>query len=362
ESVVDRIFITGVMPILLDSLTSGFNIGANLSIDARFNEMFGFTEEEIAPILDSLGGGVNREIVRTYYDGYRFSPRAADTVYNSAMILYYGLRYDPKDGYIDSMLDTNVVSDYRKIRAILSIGDPALEEQILRRIVEENAVSVNRITELFALTRETEFLFDAKSLVSLLFYMGYLTISTATRASITLAMPNLVLKSLYLDYMKYQLMKRARVTIDGLKQDEMPRDLLDGRIDLLIELTEKLLKGLSNRDYQVFDEKYIKVVMLSLLSDVNVYIPHSEYEVNADGHVDLYLQAALDPDRSADYFIELKYAKAKTTNKILDKKEHEAKAAMRKYLDTDAARAIRNLHAYTIVFRKDACVRRARMQ
>ena len=63
-----------MLPILLDSLTSGFNIGANLSTELAFNDMFGFTEEEIAPILAHLGGQVSREEIRTYYNGYRFSP------------------------------------------------------------------------------------------------------------------------------------------------------------------------------------------------------------------------------------------------------------------------------------------------
>ncbi len=358
EGVVDRIFITGVMPILLDSLTSGFNIGMNVSTDVRFNEMFGFTEEEITPILTHLGSEESREKIRTYYDGYRFSPHAVKTVYNSDMILFYGLKYDPERKYIDSMLDTNVVSDYRKIRAILSIGDQAQEEEMLTRIVEQNAVSITQISELFVLTRETEFLFDAKALISLLFYMGYLTIAAATQTRVQLSMPNLVLKSLYLDYMEYILMKRAHIRIDGLKQDEMLWDLLEGKIQRLIELTEQFLKGLSNRDYERFDEKYIKVVMLSLLSNVNLYIPHSEYEVCADGYVDLYLQAAFDPEQSAHYFIELKYAKARASKKTLDKKERDGIEAMRTYLQNDTARAVKNLQAYVLVFRKDKCVRK----
>lgn len=138
----------------------------------------------------------------------------------------------------------------------------------------------------------------------------------------------------------------------------MVSDLLEGRIDLLIELTENLLKGLSNRDYERFDEKYIKLVMLSLLSDVNIYIPHSEYETDADGYVDLYLQAAFDPDRSAHYFIELKYVKARGAKKTLERKEREGRVAMAKYLQSRAARGVPNLHAYVLVFRKDRCARR----
>jgi hypothetical protein len=100
--------------------------------------------------------------------------------------------------------------------------------------------------------------------------------------------------------------------------------------------------------------------MLSLLSAVNVYIPHSEYEVGADGYADIYLQAAFEPERSAHYFLELKYAKAKAGNKHLDRLESEAKAEMRKYLNSETARAIPNLQPYILIFRKDRCVRKIR--
>ncbi len=114
----------------------------------------------------------------------------------------------------------------------------------------------------------------------------------------------------------------------------------------------------SDADYQKFDEKYVKVVMLSLLSSVNVYIPHSEYEVSADGYVDIYLQAVFEPERSAHFFFELKYAKAKTSNKRLDSVEKKGKKAMAKYLATQTAQAIPNLQPYLLIFRKDRCARK----
>ncbi len=363
RTVVDRIFITGVMPILLDSLTSGFNIGANLSADVRFNEMFGFTNEEITPILESLFPGDaerNREVIRVYYDGYRFSPLADQTVYNSDMVLYYGCRYDPGRDHIESMIDVNVVSDYRKIRAVLSIGEKPLEESVLTRIVRDRTVSVRGIQQMFVLTWETEFLFTEGALVSLLFYMGYLTISKRERLDIVLRMPNAVLESLYLEYMERLLTVRSEVRIDSDEKRRMLNELIDGNPDRLTALTGQMLKGLSNRDYQKFDEKYVKVVMLSLLSDVDVYIPHSEYEVSADGYADIYLQAVFEPDRSAHYFLELKYAKANAGKKRLDTLEREAGEEMRKYLGSDTARGIPNLQPYILIFRKDRCVRKIR--
>ncbi len=361
KNVVDRIFITGVMPILLDSLTSGFNIARNLSTNVRFNEMLGFTDEEITPILKSLyptEAEEMRQILRTYYDGYRFSPLAEQTVYNSDMILYYGVSYDPQRRYIESMLDINVVSDYRKIRAILSIGEKALEESVLTRIVRDRQLSVQEIQQLFVLTWETEFLFTKGALISLLFYMGYLTISGTRGLAITLKMPNVVLESLYLEYMERLLMVRGEVRLDSDDKLEMLEQLVAGNPDKLISLTEQLLKGLSNRDYQKFDEKYVKVVMLSLLSSVNVYIPHSEYEVSADGYVDIYLQAVFEPEHSAHFFFELKYAKARTTNKRLDSIEKKAGEAMAKYLASHTARSIPNLQPWLLIFRKDRCARK----
>ena len=358
EGVVDRIFLTGVLPILLDSLTSGFNIAKNLSTDEAFHEMFGFTEHEILPILNGLGENVNRDHVRTYYNGYRFSASATQTLYNSAMILYYASEYRPDIGGPKTMIDSNVVSDYRKIRAILSIGEPGVEEEVLTRIVRQRQIVIKEVAPMLMLTTETEFRFDEDALGSLLFYMGYLTIAGRQGLGIRLTMPNLVLESLYLDYMEHLLEQRSHIRIRSRDKLAMLQDLVDGKIERFIELTEQMLKGLSNRDYQQFNEKYIKVVMLSLLSDVNIYIPHREYEVNADGYVDLYLQAAFEPEQSAHYFIELKYVKARAAKQTQTQKAEEGRQQLRRYLATDTARAIPRLQSYVLVFRKDRCVQR----
>jgi len=277
------------------------------------------------------------------------------------MVLYYGVSYDLQRRHIQSMIDPNVVSDYRKIRAVLSIGEKSLEESVLTRIVRDRVVPVQEIQQLFVLTWDTEFLFTKGSLKSLLFYMGYLTISGVRGPNIILKIPNIVLESLYLEYMARLLTVRSQVRIDSDDKMEMLNELIDGNPDRLIALTEQLLKGLSNRDYQRFDEKYVKVAMLSLLSAVNVYIPHSEYEVSADGYADIYLQAVFEPDRSAHYFLELKYAKAKAGNRRLDTLEREAREEMRKYLRSDTARAIPNLQPYILIFRKDRCVRKIKL-
>ena len=94
ETVVDRIFITGVAPITLDSLTSGFNIGKDISQDVRFNEMMGFTREELVRILNNeeISGEEQEKILpimKENYDGYKFSLNAEKEIYNSNMCLYF---------------------------------------------------------------------------------------------------------------------------------------------------------------------------------------------------------------------------------------------------------------------------------
>ena len=94
ESVVDRIFITGVAPITLDSLTSGFNISSDMTQDERFNEMMGFTEKELRELMTELGIDIENQenilpIMKENYDGYKFSKRGKEKIYNSNMCLYF---------------------------------------------------------------------------------------------------------------------------------------------------------------------------------------------------------------------------------------------------------------------------------
>jgi hypothetical protein len=202
EHVVDRLFITGVMPIPLDSLTSGFNIAKNMSTDARFNEMFGFTEDEIRPILNYLDNAESLEHIRTYYDGYRFSPEAEQTVYNSDMIVNYGFNSDPKTKRSNIRITPDPEKDVRNLHAILSLGGKEFEEEILLRIVERNSVLIHGLSRAVTFPQEASEWWDNTVLIRLLFYMGYLTIAGKRGIAIELKVPNRAVKHLYEEYMQ----------------------------------------------------------------------------------------------------------------------------------------------------------------
>ncbi|MBL7795434.1 MAG: AAA family ATPase, partial [Saprospiraceae bacterium] len=143
--VIDRMFVTGVSPVTLDSLTSGFNIGANLSLDLDLHDLMGFTEAETAGILraadvpdDQLD--TVRTDLRAWYNGYRFNREAVNRLYNPDMVLYFAMHYARYGKYPDRLLDPNVSSDYGKIRRMFRVGNEGENLAILEQIVRDGAV------------------------------------------------------------------------------------------------------------------------------------------------------------------------------------------------------------------------------
>jgi hypothetical protein len=126
EGIIDRIFITGVSPITVDSLTSGFNIATNITLSADFHQMVGFDEAEVSGILASID--IPEEQIpatindlHLWYDGYLFSRKAQNRLFNPNMVLYFAQEYTRTQEYPDEMLDTNIATDYGKIQKLFSI-------------------------------------------------------------------------------------------------------------------------------------------------------------------------------------------------------------------------------------------------
>ncbi|MCS7036715.1 MAG: AAA family ATPase, partial [Saprospiraceae bacterium] len=142
RGVIDRMFITGVSPITLDSLTSGFNIGSNLSLDLELHDLMGFREEEVAHLLHHAGV-LEEELpqvvgdVRTWYNGYRFHRQAPHRLYNPDMVLYFAEEYARYRRYPERLLDINVSSDYGKIGRMLRVGDEKANWQLLEQLLED---------------------------------------------------------------------------------------------------------------------------------------------------------------------------------------------------------------------------------
>ncbi|MCI5146408.1 MAG: AAA family ATPase, partial [Candidatus Electrothrix sp. AR3] len=254
EGIVDRLFITGVTSITLDSMTSGFNIGKNLSFDKEFNQAMGFTRQEteglIRPLVDICGLDAPEvmRILGNWYNGYLFSSRANDKVFNPDMVLYFIDSFD-REGcrWPEQMLDDNIASDYGKIMRLFGIGDRESNFQTLEELIVNGEI-VGRHKGKLDLDMNKPF--ERNDFISLLLYMGFITLSGTVLDELRYRVPNYVIEQLYYRYFKTEIELRSQITIDNGSLKESIRQMaLHNNIKPLIEEIGRALALFSNRDF-----------------------------------------------------------------------------------------------------------------
>jgi len=328
DIVIDRIILTGVTPIMLDDLTSGFNIAHNLSLKEKYNELLGFTQEEVEWLMDEVG--IERDRVKIdikrMYNGYRFHPNAAQSVYNSSMIVY--LLRELLDGGYDReiIIDDNLKMDYSRMRLLLA--NEERREQLTRATTEGGLLST--VIEKFSLDK----LQDVRYFPSLLFYFGLLTIDE--QKPLWLRIPNLSIQTCYWEYLDEMLCERNKVSIDTTIQDEAIYQLaFNGNYENFLNyITKEFFGRLSNRDLQRFDEKYVKIMLMSRLLQNKLLMPLSEVE-NSAGYSDIWLQRGTCTIQKIpnEWLWEIKYIKASDADdeELVKTKLSEALAQLSKY-------------------------------
>ena len=348
ESVIDRIFITGVAPITLDSLTSGFNISSDKTKNFTFNEMMGFTQSELITMLDNLE--ITKEeqntilpIMKENYDGYKFSVNATEKLYNSNMCLYFLNEYLEQRKIPTQLIDVNIASDYTKLGNMLDLCKGEEREKIIEKTVSGEGI-ISEITAKFNPAME----FGEQDLISMLFYLGYLTIVGEDFETPELKVPNRVMKEIYSDYFMKILNENANLQVSSSIYTEITKEIaVEGKIDKIVNLVQTYLQNLSNRDYINFDEKYIKLIFYCIAMNLKVYRAKSEMEVQRK-YPDILL---IPKDASKGYksvMIEFKYLKKGEENKLAEKQE-EAKKQIKEYAEFEEIRSIPNLSKYAVV-------------
>lgn len=360
ETVVDRIFITGVAPVTLDSTTSGFNIARDITKNIEFNDMLGFSKTDVKYLMTELV--INEEIqkellpiMKANYDGYIFSNMIKSEyekykMYNSNMTLYFLNAYQEQQEVPDSLVDVNILSDYRKIEAFMDLCQNMNKIELLEKIVAEEPVE-SELTEKF----NAEISFGEKELISLLFYLGYLTIKENEFGVLKFVTPNEVIRTIYSQYFLEYIKRKAGIN-EEIKNGEMVKEiLLEGKIDKAIEILGTFLTNLSNRDYQRFDEKYIKVIFYSICRMIGAVYVKSELEVGGE-YADILIIPREKLNERYGVLLEFKYIKQEDYNKnpeLLAQKQEEAKEQLKRYVKTEELQAIPNLRSYAVVVVKD---------
>ena len=211
------------------------------------------------------------------------------------------------------------------------IGKTVLGEKLL-----------TKITQKF----NPETTFGERELLSMLYYLGYLTIVGKSLGMVELKVPNQVMKEIYAEYFIELIEKETDLRIKESEYQEILKDIaIEGKIGSLVNIIEKYLKNLSNRDYENFDEKYIKLFFFSISMSFEIYNVISEMEIER-GYSDLIL---LPKDK--EYYsiiIEFKYLK-KTEEKELQKEQKEAKKQLEKYCRGSYVKDIKKIKKYTVV-------------
>ncbi|MCP4339984.1 MAG: AAA family ATPase [Desulfobulbaceae bacterium] len=351
EGVVDRFLITGVTSITLDSLTSGFNIGDNISHHRDFNQAIGFTLEETENIVQPLAEQCSLEEnalmsdLKRWYNGYLFSEDKSGRVFNADMVLYFIKKFNLEScRYPQKMLDANIASDYRKISRFFSIGDSERNYQVLEELLTLGQVTAEYKDKLDIIKD-----FDRDDFITLLFYMGFITIQGAELEETVFAIPNHVIRQLYFEYFKKEVEQRSQISIDSGILKRAVRELaLHNDISPLAKEIEQVLALLSNRDFMKMDEKHIKTLILTLLYQSKVYYIKSEAEVNKR-YPDILLLERNPNKVKYQFLFELKYCKKKDGDRGWQKKKEEGIRQVEEYLQLEEIQGLTQLKAYLLI-------------
>lgn len=348
--IIDRFFATGVTPVTLDSMTSGFNVAKNITLDYKFHNMAGFTESELRGMIENTiyeEGKFDIDTVvsdmRSWYNGSRFSKDAKERLYNPQMVITFLSRFADNFKYPDEMADQNVTSDYKKIANILAPLSHEESDEIISTVLE-----TDRFSERLTIQYNFELPYTKTEAVSLLFYNGLLTIEKEMFGKYTYVIPNYVIKQMYWEYFRHLFTMSKNIRYDSSKIIDSIIEMSEsGRIDQLVAYVHQILKNLSNRDLQNFSEKNIKMIFMTLLMGNNAYFVKSEYE-NNEGYADLLLTPTkINPGKDS-FLLELKYLKKDSKENLKTEKE-KALGQVSKYKAELAANGV-ICKSFAIVF------------
>jgi hypothetical protein len=331
KSIVYRTFITGISPVMLDDLTSGYNIAKILTLSPKYNEMLGFTHAEVTTLM--VETGVDPALINVdmeaYYNGYKFHPDGKNRVYNPSMILYFFGQILDMGKPPKNIIDPNLHTDYGRLQRLAKNDN---NRETLLQIIRDGSI-ISEILEKFPI----DMIDDDSYFISLLFYMGMLTVDEQYLFQLKLRIPNYSIKVQYWEYLaKYVLTTSPDITVASRPlKDAIYLLAMKGDVHGFISyISENAFSKLSDHDLQRFDEKYIQILMLAYLFMSNIYIPMSEYEA-VPGRADIFLQRnPLYPEIRCEWVFEIKYCKTSAKNSEIAKKRNEGLDQLKEYLQS----------------------------
>ena len=318
---LDRVFIVGVSPVVLHDISSGFNIAENIYLREDLNDLCGFTEAEVTTLLTEVATGCEfteaqiseaLTIMRTYYNGSRFSDEGGEHIYNPTSTFYF-LKYLQRTcRYPRKMLDSNLAPDHSKLAYVASL--PQGEATILN-ILDENAPpAIAELEDRFGVEQMLATSNTEAFMLSLLYYLGVLTLADTVTpdGKLILRIPNLVMERLYAHRLREMLLPDAGVRDEGQRAAEALYG--QGKMEPLADFIEqRIFPIFDNRDYLQANELTIKTAFLMLLFNDIFYMVDSETPLRR-GYADLtmILRPQMRQYELLDILLEFKFVKLST--------------------------------------------------
>lgn len=367
---IARTFITGVSSVSLDSLTSGFNISRNVTSRACFNEYAGFTEAELAKLipqlidLKQLGISADEVVTRMkpVYDGYCFSQETKQTVFNSSMCLYYldemriKGRFLPPEDYMDPASD----HDGSKLQQLFAIVEDGLADEIIGTYLSGERFLLKELAENINLNKDAKY--NRIQLLSMLYYLGYLTIDTspAPNDKLPLKIPNLFMSKLFAQCTADMRLKPSKVFTDSILDISSLQNLDDDISTFAASCTEFLSSIFTNQVLTHMSEMALNLTLFTKLDSMRgVFVEmQKSLRLVGDGEkfADLVITVNEDKINECTYLIELKYAtKTDASDSKIQNLIKEASEQVAKYKSALEFRD-RQVKAYSMIFAGSNCV------
>lgn len=322
EEGLDRVFITGVSPMVINDMTSGFNIAKYVSLYPELNDLCGFREEEIVTMMQQMEamGSITTtqsteslDMMRTFYNGYSFTYDHKPIMYNPTLTFYFLDHLQRRGEYPENVLDDNMEMDRQKIAFISRLSE---QSDVIAHVVnEQKPVAIpgfaNRlgVWDIWYGEKDTQFL------ATLLYYFGALTLAEKRNQwnEIILTIPNQVTRQLYLDRIREQLLPSKKwQTAHRVKFDFFKT----GNLGPVCTFMHQYYFGLfDNRDYLTTNELTIKALFMTMLHDTYIYTTESEKTLGRRyGDLVMLLRPEQRPYGLFEFLFEFKYIKLRQLN------------------------------------------------
>ena len=340
DAAVERLFITGVSPITMDDVTSGFNIGMNISMQPMFNSIIGFSEGEVREMIGyyKTEGGLPEdvtvdalvEMMKPWYDNYCFSSRKLDErMFNSDMALYFLNSYLQSQMPPETMVDNNIRTDYNKLRHLVQIDKTfGANASVIQQIIAEGSITANIVTAFPA-----ENMTDTENFKSLLFYFGMLSIQGLYRGSTVLGIPNLTVREQLYTYLTEAYRKASLFDLDISQLSRLVEDMsYSGSWEPVFRFFARELERQSAVREFIEGEAHVKGFLLAYLGLTQGYTILPEHE-SSKGYADFYMMPDLQrqPDIAYSYIVEVKYAHRDASEAKIAQLKQEAAEQLARY-------------------------------